>query len=70
MEDGMRKHIIDQPRGVQSDAPLMRYAGAARRLSEETTDRKILGLRRRAKGPFNPASRMRAFLRIDRGYEV
>jgi hypothetical protein len=30
----------------------------------------MLMLRRRAKGPLNPAARMRAFLRIERGYEA
>jgi epoxyqueuosine reductase len=69
-EVAMRKHILDHPNKLRSDAPVTRYASAARRLSDETTDKKILGLRRRAKGPFNPAARMRAFLRIDRGYDA
>ena len=66
----MAKHILDHPGKTRSDAPIARYAGAARRLSDETTDKKVLGLRRRAKGPFNPAARTRAFLRIERGYEA
>jgi len=66
----MKKHILDHPHDVRSDAPVTRYAGAARRMTDETTDKKILGLRRRAKGPYNPAARMRAFLRIERGYEA
>jgi hypothetical protein len=66
----MARHILDHSHGRASDAPVHRYAGAARRLSNDTTDRKILGLRRRAKGPFNPAARTRAFLRIERGHEV
>ncbi len=66
----MKKHVLDHPRDVRSDAPVTRYAGAARRLDDETRDKKILGLRRRAKGPYNPAARMKAFLRIERGREA
>lgn len=66
----MTKHILDHREQGVADAPVMRYARAARSLSEETTDKKVLGLRRRTKGPFNPAARMRAFLRIERGYEA
>lgn len=66
----MKKHVLDHPRDVSPNAPVTRYAGAARRLSDEMADKKILGLRRRSKGPYNPAARMRAFLRIERGYEV
>ena len=67
----MPKHILDRPDGPVGDAPVSRYARAARaQESQEQADRRLMMLRRRAKGPWNPAARMRAFLRIERGYEA
>ncbi len=67
----MAKHILDQPRG-RADAPILRYARAARAQSPEI-DRNAVRyaeFRRRAKGPYDPAHRLRAYLRIERGFEA
>lgn len=63
----MARHIVDHAHQVQPEAPLMRYARAARRLSDDPTDPRLVALRRRVKGPFDPGARLRAFLRIERG---
>lgn len=62
----MTKHVLDRKHGAA--APLGRYARAARsQMPEEKRDRMLLSLSRKAKGPWDPAARMRAFLRIERG---
>jgi len=66
----MTRHVLDHTRRTRADAPLLRYTRAARAGAPVEVERKLEMLRRRAKGPFNPASRMRAYLRIDRGFET
>lgn len=67
----MAKHVLDQTRG-RGDAPILRYARAARAQAPEIDRHAVryAEFRRRAKGPFDPAHRLRAFLRIERGYEA
>lgn len=67
----MSRHVLDETRELGHDAPLRRYARAARaQLPAEKRDRMLMALSRKAKGPWNPAARMRAFLRIERGYSA
>ncbi|MEM1428134.1 MAG: hypothetical protein AAGG09_01605 [Pseudomonadota bacterium] len=62
----MARHVLDQANRTTSDAPLMRYTRAAHAGTPVVLERKLAMLRRRAKGPFNPSARMRAYLRIER----
>ena len=66
----MTRHVLDHTRRTREEAPLLRYARAARGGTPAGAEKKLEMLRRRAKGPFNPAARMRAYLRIDRGFET
>ena len=63
----MTKHVLDRFDRTGPEAPLGRYARAARGLDEERAGQAELRLRRRAKGTYDPSARVRAFLRIDRG---
>lgn len=66
----MARHILDHAHQVRPEAPVTRYAKAARSLAEGPAHPKEIALRRRAKGSFNPAARLRAYLRIERGLRV
>ena len=64
------RHILDARPRTTTSSRLSRYARIARGTGEDAIDRKLIPLQRRAKGPYNPAARMRAFLRIERGIEA
>ena len=67
----MTKHILDHADVAVRRPQVTRYARAARaQMQENPGDRRLMTLSRRASGPWNPAARTRAFLRIARGREV
>ncbi|MEM0935780.1 MAG: hypothetical protein AAGJ91_07750 [Pseudomonadota bacterium] len=66
----MARHILDTTPRFQKQASLLRYAAAARAAEGPALGPRFVALQRRAKGPYNPASRLRAYLRIARGYRV
>ena len=66
----MSKHILDRSRRLKAQSPLAPFAAVRRRTAPEGSDRISHTIARRMKGPTNDALRARAFLRIDRGYEV
>lgn len=65
----MAKHILDHQRRrkVSRVAP---YSAVIRRTAPEGSNPAAQALLRRARGPWNPALRAKAFLKIDRGLSV